>query len=89
MHQTKMSSSQSPWEKLICSDFPIRILAVVYPTSPLFANTPDIKDEVMRELQIEKQHTKHLVSEMWPSRTIMIFDYRHNDYDFANGHNCE
>jgi hypothetical protein len=91
MHYTTMSSSQSPWEKLISSGFPIRILAVVYPTSPLFAktNTGAVEDKVMQELHIEKQHTKHIVSEMWPTRTVMVFDYRHDDYDFANGHNCE
>ncbi|OBT57890.1 hypothetical protein VE04_02108 [Pseudogymnoascus sp. 24MN13] len=84
-----MSSNQSPWKELMCSGFPIRILAVVYPTSPLFPNTQAIEDEVLQELHIKKQHTKHLVSEMWPSRTTMVFDYRHDDYDFANGHNCE
>lgn len=67
----------------------VRILAVVYPKSPLFANTEAVEGKVLEELQIEKQHTNHVASELWPRRTNMVFDYRHDEYDFDNAHNCE
>ena len=40
-------------------------------------------------LEIDKQQSKHIVKELWPIRTVMVFDYRHNLYDFANAHDCE
>lgn len=83
-----MSSSQTPGE-LIRSGCPIRILAVAYPKSPLFANTEAVEGKVLEELQIEKQHTNHVASELWPRLTTMVFDYRHDEYDFENAHNCE
>lgn len=98
-----MSSSQSSWEELKSSGSPIRILVVIYPGSPLFATTNTaatgtgteetfaVQRELMKQLHIEdeEQHTKHMVSDMWPSRTVMVFDYRHENYDFANAHHCE
>ena len=70
---------------------PLRVLVIVYPPSPLFADSDinAIRQQSLVRLDAVETDAKSLFLATWPNRTIMVFDLYNKNYDFAQAHHPE
>jgi hypothetical protein len=69
----------------------LRILVILYPTSPLFANSEinTIRQQAVARLDAIEEDARTLLLSTWTRRTIMVFDLCNKNYDFAQAHQPE
>lgn len=93
-----MSRSNDFLKTIGASGSPCRILVIVHPKSPHFptpstefgdAGAMSIAVGVSELLRVDCEDVKHLSTQLWPSRKIMVFDYRHKLYDFQTADQAE
>lgn len=80
--------TREDWSVAIKAQAPVRILYVVYPSSPLFlqSDIPSILQEALRNLKADEDDARVISLQTWPSRTLLVFDLCHHSYDFHTAH---
>ncbi|PVH92349.1 hypothetical protein DM02DRAFT_543849 [Periconia macrospinosa] len=70
---------------------PLRILVIIYPQSPLFANSEvkAILQQALVQLNAIEADVRTLFLATWTYRTVMVFDLCHEHYDFAQAYHPE
>lgn len=69
---------------------PVRILVIAYSTSQiLFEHHHSCVNTIINHLNADPNNSKLLVIQRWPSRTLIVFDLYHTDYDNRSAHNIE
>ncbi|KAF1921984.1 hypothetical protein BDU57DRAFT_511095 [Ampelomyces quisqualis] len=68
-----------------------RILVILYPQSPLFANSDinTIRQQTVARLNAIEADARTLFLATWPHRTIAVFDLCNKNYNFAQAHQPE
>ncbi|KAF1995217.1 hypothetical protein P154DRAFT_566831 [Amniculicola lignicola CBS 123094] len=76
------------WSAYINAKKPVRILVIIYPISPLFANSEiaAILQQALTSLQAVEMDAKTISLSTWPNRTLMVFDLCHDEYNFNEAH---
>lgn len=69
---------------------PMRVFIVVYPACPdLFEDPDQSVAKVLVHLGAASEDSKVLVIQRWPTRTLIVFDLCHIEYDFKKAHCTE
>lgn len=83
--------SRNEWMLGIEARSPVRILCIVYPPSPLFSQSDitSIKQEAVQNLGADGDDANIILLQTWRSRTILVFDLCHDNYNFQTAHHAE